>query len=53
MTEPIVLVEEVEPGLVSRYGVIDGEQIEKNVYLIKDFIEKPAREEAPSKTILP
>jgi UTP--glucose-1-phosphate uridylyltransferase len=50
--EPIVLVEEVEPSLVSRYGVIDGEQTEKNVYLIKDFIEKPTREEAPSNLVI-
>ena len=50
--EPIVLVEEVEQSLVSRYGVIDGEQIEKNVYLIKDFIEKPTPEEAPSNLVV-
>jgi UTP--glucose-1-phosphate uridylyltransferase len=50
--EPVVLVEEVERGLVSRYGVIDGEQIEKNVYLIKDFIEKPTPEEAPSNFVI-
>jgi len=50
--EPIVLVEEVERGLVSRYGVIDGEQTEKNVYLIKDFIEKPTPEEAPSNLVV-
>lgn len=50
--EPVVLVEEVERGLVSRYGVIDGEQIEKNVYLIKDFIEKPTPEEAPSNLVI-
>jgi UTP--glucose-1-phosphate uridylyltransferase len=50
--EPIVLVEEVERSLVSRYGVIDGEQIEKNVYLIKDFIEKPLPEDAPSNLVI-
>lgn len=50
--EPIVLVEEVERSLVSRYGVIDGEQVEKNVYLIKDFIEKPTPEEAPSNLVI-
>lgn len=50
--EPVVLVEEVEPSLVSRYGVIDGEQTEKNVYLIKDFVEKPTQEEAPSNLVI-
>jgi UTP--glucose-1-phosphate uridylyltransferase len=50
--EPIVLVEEVEPSLVSRYGVIDGKQTDEHVYLIKDFIEKPTREEAPSNLVI-
>ncbi|MHC4084678.1 MAG: UTP--glucose-1-phosphate uridylyltransferase GalU [Planctomycetota bacterium] len=46
--EPIVLVEEVEPSLVSRYGVIDAEQVEPHVYLIKNIVEKPTEQEAPS-----
>ena len=49
---PIVLVEEVESSLVSRYGVIDGEQVKNNFYLIKDFIEKPSPQEAPSNLVI-
>ena len=45
---PIVLLEEVDPARVSRYGVIDGEQIDSGLYRVKDFIEKPTPEEAPS-----
>jgi UTP--glucose-1-phosphate uridylyltransferase len=46
--EPIILVEEVEPEKVSRYGIIDGEQISPGVYRIRDFVEKPRPNEAPS-----
>ena len=46
--EPIVLLEEVDRSQVSKYGVIDGEEIEPGVYFIKGFVEKPAADEAPS-----
>jgi len=46
--ESIVALEEVDRSLVSRYGVIDGQEIRENIYLINDFIEKPTMEEAPS-----
>lgn len=46
--EPVVALEEVPHDKVERYGVIDGDIIKKDVYLIKDFIEKPSKEEAPS-----
>jgi UTP--glucose-1-phosphate uridylyltransferase len=46
--EPIILVEEVEPKKVSRYGIIDGEEVSPGVYRIHDFIEKPRPSEAPS-----
>jgi UTP--glucose-1-phosphate uridylyltransferase len=46
--EPIILVEEVEPEKVSRYGIIDGQEIRRGVYRIRDFVEKPARDKAPS-----
>jgi UTP--glucose-1-phosphate uridylyltransferase len=46
--EPIILVEEVEPKKVSRYGIIDGEEISPGVYRIRDFVEKPHPSEAPS-----
>jgi UTP--glucose-1-phosphate uridylyltransferase len=49
---PVVLVEQVEQSQVSRYGVVDAEQTEKNVYLVKDFIEKPPPQEAPSNLVI-
>jgi UTP--glucose-1-phosphate uridylyltransferase len=45
---PVVLVEEVDRSRVSRYGVIDAEQVEPHVYLVKNIVEKPTEQEAPS-----
>ncbi|MBN1951663.1 MAG: UTP--glucose-1-phosphate uridylyltransferase GalU [Bacteroidales bacterium] len=44
----VVALEQVEPHNVSRYGIIDGTEMEENVLLAKDFIEKPSPKEAPS-----
>jgi len=44
----VVALEEVEPKNVSRYGIISGSQLEKNVILATDFVEKPALKDAPS-----
>lgn len=46
--ESVVSVEEVPREKVSRYGIIDGKNIQDNLYLVNDFVEKPAVEEAPS-----
>jgi UTP--glucose-1-phosphate uridylyltransferase len=46
--EPVVALEEVEMSKVSRYGVINGKQIDDGQYLISDFVEKPAPSKAPS-----
>ena len=46
--EPVVLLEEVAPERVNRYGVIAGKEIEEGLFLISDFAEKPAVGEAPS-----
>lgn len=46
--EPVVAVEQVSKEKVSRYGVIDAKEIEKDVFLVNDFIEKPSPKEAPS-----
>lgn len=46
--EPVILLEPVEPKKVSLYGVIDGEEIRPGVYRIRDFVEKPRPEKAPS-----
>ena len=45
---PVVAVFQVEGEAISRFGVIDGEEVEDGVYKIKDMVEKPAFSEAPS-----
>ena len=47
-SKTIIGLEEVSEDKVSRYGIIDGDLIKDNFYLLKDFIEKPSIEEAPS-----
>lgn len=44
----VIAVMEVPPGEVSKYGIIDAEQERPGVYRIKDLVEKPRPEEAPS-----
>jgi UTP--glucose-1-phosphate uridylyltransferase len=44
----VVALEEVEPKNVSRYGIISGSQLEKNVILASDWVEKPSAKDAPS-----
>jgi UTP--glucose-1-phosphate uridylyltransferase len=46
---PVILLEEVEPKKVSLYGIIDGEEVEPGVYRIRDLVEKPRPEKAPSR----
>jgi UTP--glucose-1-phosphate uridylyltransferase len=46
--ESVVLLEEVARNRISRYGVINGEQIDSTIYQINDFVEKPNPDEAPS-----
>ncbi|HKO99884.1 MAG TPA: UTP--glucose-1-phosphate uridylyltransferase GalU [Pyrinomonadaceae bacterium] len=45
---PVVAVFEVAGEAISRFGVIDGEEIEDGVFKIKDMVEKPPAAEAPS-----
>jgi UTP--glucose-1-phosphate uridylyltransferase len=45
---PVVAVFEVEGEAISRFGVVDGEEVEAGVYKIKDMVEKPPFAEAPS-----
>ena len=47
-SESVVALEEVDHDKVNRYGVIDGREIEEDVYLIRDFVEKPEIDKAPS-----
>jgi UTP--glucose-1-phosphate uridylyltransferase len=44
----VLAVQQVEPSAVPRYGVIDPARIEERVYQVRDLVEKPRVEEAPS-----
>ncbi|MGN0008279.1 MAG: UTP--glucose-1-phosphate uridylyltransferase GalU [Desulfovibrionaceae bacterium] len=45
---PVIGVMEVPRDKVSRYGIIDGEEVSPGVYRIKDMVEKPDVDKAPS-----
>lgn len=45
---PVVAVFEVEGEAISRFGAIDGEEVEDGVFKINDMVEKPPFAEAPS-----
>ena len=44
----VVALEEVPRERVHRYGIIDGQPMEQNVFMARDFIEKPDPADAPS-----
>jgi UTP--glucose-1-phosphate uridylyltransferase len=46
--ESVVALEQVPTDRVSRYGVIAGNPVGQDLYLVEDFVEKPSPEEAPS-----
>ncbi len=43
-----ISVEKVPQNKIERYGIIDGNQVENNVYEINNLVEKPSIKEAPS-----
>jgi UTP--glucose-1-phosphate uridylyltransferase len=45
---PVLAIEEVPHENVSSYGIIDAEEVRAGVYRIRDMVEKPPRDEAPS-----
>jgi UTP--glucose-1-phosphate uridylyltransferase len=45
---PVLLVERVPKSDISSYGVIDAEEMRPGVYRIKDLVEKPPADQAPS-----
>ena len=45
---PVIATMRVEGEAISRFGVIDAEEIEPNVFRIRDMVEKPPFDEAPS-----
>ena len=46
---PVIGVMEVPWEKVGRYGIIDGEEVAPGVYRVRDMVEKPKREDAPSR----
>lgn len=45
---PVIATMQVAGEAISRFGVIDAEEVEPNVYRIKDMVEKPAFADAPT-----
>ncbi|MEW5954825.1 MAG: UTP--glucose-1-phosphate uridylyltransferase GalU [Bacillota bacterium] len=45
----MVAVQEVEAADVSKYGILDAEAVRERVYRIKNLVEKPAPDQAPSR----
>ena len=45
---PVIATMQVEGGAISRFGVIDAEEVEPGVFKVNDLVEKPAFEDAPS-----
>ncbi len=45
---PVIATMQVAGEDISRFGVIDADEVEPNVFKIKDMVEKPAFAEAPS-----
>lgn len=46
---PVVGVMEVPQDEVSKYGIIDGEEVSPGVHRVRDMVEKPPVEKAPSR----
>jgi UTP--glucose-1-phosphate uridylyltransferase len=45
---PVLAIERVPEADVSSYGILDAEEIRPGVFRIRDMVEKPPRNEAPS-----
>ncbi len=45
---PVIATMQVDGEDISRFGVIDADEVEPNVYKINDMVEKPAFADAPS-----
>ncbi|MBQ7585407.1 MAG: UTP--glucose-1-phosphate uridylyltransferase, partial [Desulfovibrionaceae bacterium] len=45
----VIGVMEVPPDKVNKYGIIDADEISPGVYKIKNLVEKPDRDKAPSR----
>jgi len=45
---PVIATMQVAGEAISRFGVIDAEEVEPGIYRIRDLVEKPRFEDAPS-----
>ncbi len=45
---PVIATMQVEGEAISRFGVIDADEVEPNVYRVRDMVEKPPFADAPS-----
>jgi UTP--glucose-1-phosphate uridylyltransferase len=45
---PVLGTMKVEGSAISRFGVLDAEEVRPGVFLVRDMVEKPRFEEAPS-----
>lgn len=45
---PVLGTMQIAGAAISRFGVIDAEEVEEGVYKIRDMVEKPKYEDAPS-----
>ena len=45
----ILGVQEVSEDVVHKYGIVACNHVDENIYKVKDLVEKPKREEAPSR----
>ena len=45
---PVIATMQVQGEAISRFGVIDAQEVEPNVYKIRDMVEKPKFADAPS-----
>jgi len=44
----VIAVERVPEHMISSYGVIDGSEVKKGLYKVRDLVEKPKPEDAPT-----
>ena len=47
-TDPVLTAYEVDDEGTNKYGIIDGTEVEKDVFQVKKIIEKPGPEKTPS-----
>ena len=45
---PVIATMQIEGEAISRFGVIDADEVEPNVFKVRDMVEKPPFAEAPS-----